>query len=182
MKKQAFTLIELLVVVLIIGILAAVALPQYEKAAERSRMAEAVTNLSALRKAIEVAKLANPGETITKDMLDIDLSSWENDFWAYDMYGTITSACRKGKGNTCSAGKLQMIKKLRNAVSLGLKDAKNCVADGMQSSCPTSCEQGGAGSSSSGTGEYSLIDINGLICCGSSTSSGKSLCKSFNAQ
>ncbi len=55
--RMGFTLIELLVVVLIIGILAAVAFPQYQKAVVKSRFADALPNLHAVAQASQACYL-----------------------------------------------------------------------------------------------------------------------------
>ncbi len=54
-----FTLIELLVVVLIIGILAAIALPQYQKAVAKARATEVVHLMNTMEKAISLWVMQN---------------------------------------------------------------------------------------------------------------------------
>ncbi|WP_428897300.1 prepilin-type N-terminal cleavage/methylation domain-containing protein [Parelusimicrobium proximum] len=101
-----FTLIELLVVVLIIAILAAVALPQYTKAVNKSRYTEFLLMTRALRDAQQRYFLQNDEYANSIDKLDVSLPS------GY-------TACREqAKGTVYSNGKYQ-IDVDKNGVGMG---------------------------------------------------------------
>ena len=70
--KKGFTLIELLVVVLIIGILAAIALPQYRRAVAKARAAEAIMTLKAITDAQERYALVH--SNYINDLEELDIS------------------------------------------------------------------------------------------------------------
>jgi len=66
--QQGFTLIELMIVVAIIGILAAVAIPQYRDYTIKSKIGNALTSVDALKTAVALCtqeKAFGPGATIS---------------------------------------------------------------------------------------------------------------------
>lgn len=74
-KEAGFTLVELSVVIVIIGVLAAFAVPRFRNAVERSKAGEAFNYLSAVRSAQERhhSRQGTYAELLTK--LDIKMSS-----------------------------------------------------------------------------------------------------------
>ncbi len=73
MRNKGFTLVEILIVVIILGILAAIVIPQFTEASNEGRQSRVLSDLQTLRSQIELYKIQH------KDALPPSASSAE--FW-----------------------------------------------------------------------------------------------------
>jgi len=93
MLKKGFTLLEVLIVVIIIGILAAISLPQYVATLEKSKSSEAASNVGSLRAAVDRYWYQNGSFPAAITDLDIDNpNSVTNKLYTYTITDGGTSA------------------------------------------------------------------------------------------
>ena len=109
--KTGFTLLELLVVVLIIGILAAIALPQYKMAVGKVKYATLKDNARVIKNALDMYYMANGEFTANLEALDVELSgtlsddkhliSLENSSSCYIGSGGLLQVCQQPQKGFC---------------------------------------------------------------------------------
>jgi len=74
-KQQGFTLIELMIVVAVIGVLAAIAIPQYQKYVAKSEVASALATLTGVKTNVEAYAAFPDGSTADQTEADLGVPS-----------------------------------------------------------------------------------------------------------
>ena len=136
--KKGFTLIELLVVVLIIGILAAIAVPQYQQAVLRSRAAEIWAVLPTVRTALEEYCLANGYSHIRPTWEDLSVTVPRKDYLSFQM-----STCSSFSDPSDVVASATLAYGPRKTVSLGFTadNRKYCYSQYSRDNGGNACRQ-----------------------------------------
>ena len=143
-KKKGFTLIEILVVVLIIGVLAAIALPSYMRSVERSRATGPMTNLGSIAKAQKAYRMGTEHYTDNVGNLDISLkdetngedangSTFESEFFTYKVYGDDKAAATATRKNVDEDKKYELsVDYNTNKIYCRPIENKTCIDLGLE--------------------------------------------------
>jgi len=91
LNKKGFTLLELLVVVIIIGILAGIALPQYKRTVVKSQASQALSILQSLQQSYKSYYLVNGQWSNSFNTLDITIPWTGNTKWKTNLYSDVLS-------------------------------------------------------------------------------------------
>ena len=146
MNNKGFTLVELLVVVLIIGILAGVALPQYNKAVEKSRASEAWQTLKSIMDAEKVANMENGTGTKSYEFQDLSVSFINIDGTSVTGYQMVGKNFRYSAGGYASTARRDNDKYV---LSLDVDGVRRCW-DGTDAKNAGTCKKLGFSKTASG--------------------------------
>ena len=115
--RRGFTLLELLMVVIIIGILASIALPQYFNMSERSRATEALTNLDAIRSSEMRYKAEYSNYTTSLNALDVTVAT-AGQYWNFSVTNTAAGSNARATRTTTNA-----------TIDIDLDSGNTCTSD-----------------------------------------------------
>ncbi len=74
MKRKGFTLVEILIVVIILGILAAIVVPQFAEASEDAKLSTLASDLQTVRQQLQLYKLQHDGDWPADDKIVAQLT------------------------------------------------------------------------------------------------------------
>jgi len=80
--RKAFTLVEILIVVVILGILAAIVIPQFTSASEEAQISSAESQLQTVRNQIELYRVRNNGQAPALDDLFVEEETEPSGGWS----------------------------------------------------------------------------------------------------